>query len=656
MKKLSFTGLLLLTYFIGVSQTNMVPNGDFEYYSPCPNSLSQTANCNGWTPWTGGTSDYFNVCATTGGVLVPNNTFGFQQAASGNGYVGGYQNATPTNNPYKEYVTRAIIPLQVGATYEVSISVSLANNWGAVAVDDIGIYFFIGAPTSIPVSTRVAVTPQITFPGNGVYADTMNWIRLVEKFVADSAYTNIVIGSFRDPSLVTTQQVGTGNTSYYFFDSVVVRTYDSVYFALTDTLLCAGDSFDLKYNVSSTGIFNSGNVFSAQLSDASGNFANDSTDIIGTDTSTTTGTIKCKIPLNITPGTQYRVRIIASKPKHISKASVKEMTIGVYPQNFDAKVGKPVCVGDPINLDASSSTSVGNMRYNWTGPDGFKDSVKSPVIPSAEYAHEGSYVVTASVYHCSSTDSVEFTVSAYPVVSVSNNSPICVDSTLVLTAIADTSSVVFAWTGPNNFASNIGIVSIPFSTKENTGTYNLTASNNGCEVKRSIYADVISIKFDLGEDVHLCNGEVITLGTDTAIDGSYLWNNRSTDTMLTVTTGGTYQLAVSNPVCGVVSDLLNVFYEKCECEPFVPNAFTPNNDGLNDKVGPRLDCRVTGEYNFIIVNRFGEVVFKSEMPGEKWDGVYKGERAEIGTYFYLLQMTGPRDAKWQFKGDIILIR
>lgn len=653
MKKIIFCGLLLLSSLVGWTQTNMVPNGDFEYFSPCPSSLSQTANCTGWSSWTNGTSDYLNDCATAGGVDVPGNTFGYQYAASGKAYVGGYQNATPTSGPYKEYVTRAIIPLQIGAKYEVSISVSLANQYGKVGVDDIGIYFFKNGPTSIPVTTRVAVVPQIEFSGNGAYTDTQNWVRLVKTFVADSAYDHIVIGSFKDPNLVVTQPVGsgTGTTSYYYFDSVVVKTNDSVFFSFAETAFCAGDTFDLSYNTAAPGLFGSGNIFTAQLSDPTGSFAGGTTDI-GTLASSTDGVIPCIIPLTVTPSTTYRIRILASKPNFASKPNEDDITIGVHPVNLDATVESPICVGDAINLNASTSTN--DVDFEWTGPSGFTDVVPSPTISSSNDTNVGVYYVTGSVYHCKSIDSVEVTTTPYPEVSIINNSPVCVDSTLVLISVADTTGLVYSWTGPDNFSSDKDRISIPKSTHGVAGTYTLVASNNGCEVKVSTDAEVIDISFNLGDDVLLCDGETRLL-TPGGIAGTYLWQDGSTDTTFTVMEQNVYHLTVKHPVCGVRTDTVEIFYEKCECEPFVPNAFTPNNDSHNDKIGPILDCN-TNDYMFMIINRFGEVVFKSVTPGEKWDGIYKGEPAEVSTYYYLLQVAGPRGKRFQFKGDIVLIR
>ena len=98
--------------------------------------------------------------------------------------------------------------------------------------------------------------------------------------------------------------------------------------------------------------------------------------------------------------------------------------------------------------------------------------------------------------------------------------------------------------------------------------------------------------------------------------------------------------------------------EQCHCPAFVPNAFTPNDDGKNDEVHPlfQSDCAIN-DYNFAIFNRFGEAVFKSRNPSEKWNGRLHGVPAETSTYFYYLEYKGGYDKKsYSQKGDITLIR
>lgn len=87
--------------------------------------------------------------------------------------------------------------------------------------------------------------------------------------------------------------------------------------------ICMDDTFHLSYTV--TDLFKTGNVFTAQLSDASGNF---NTPVnIGTLTSTTNGSIVCNVPTGLTPGNGYRVRIVSTNPVRTSDVT---SPIGIY--------------------------------------------------------------------------------------------------------------------------------------------------------------------------------------------------------------------------------------------------------------------------------------------------------------------------------------
>lgn len=648
-KPLFWMVILAAWSMVATAQTNLVPNGNFEAYTNCPAWWSAIDSCTGWTTWSEATPDYLHPCNdTANGPDVPLNAAGYQYPASGNAYVGIYSHVFSN---YKEYITRKITPMQTGVTYEVSLSISLADRFSR-GTNDIGVYFFKNGATYNTTDRIVRVTPQVWWT-NTVVTDTQNWVRLTQTFTADSAYDNIVIGGFLDSLNATSMNVGQGSSlPYYYIDSVVVTPNDSVYFLLTDTLFCAGDTFTLNYNVPTPSPFSTGNVFSAELSDPTGSFGSGTT-VIGSTASNTSGSIHCTIPLTIAAGKKYRVRVLGSNPAYASNISTRDITIGIRPRSLNVAIeGTPLCVGDDIKLDVSSSTP--GVGYNWSGPSGFSTISSSITIPNANESHNGHYVVTASVYHCVSTDSIEVIVNQYPEVNINDNSPVCVDSALQLVATADIPGVTYAWTGPGNFSTSNADISIFNSSIFNTGKYHLTASHNGCEVTQSVTVEVIDIDFNLTDDTTLCDGETITLGADVT-DGTFLWQDGSTGNAFTVTEGGTYRLEISHPACGIRSDDVDVSYEKCECEPFIPSAFTPNKDGLNDKIGPILYCG-NARYVFRIFNRWGETVFASTNPEEKWAGTYNGQEAELGTYYYLLQLTNLLGKKYLFKGDITLLR
>jgi gliding motility-associated-like protein len=87
---------------------------------------------------------------------------------------------------------------------------------------------------------------------------------------------------------------------------------------------------------------------------------------------------------------------------------------------------------------------------------------------------------------------------------------------------------------------------------------------------------------------------------------------------------------------------------------FVPNAFTPNSDGVNDKVYVR--GTFFDEVNLKIFNRAGEMLFQTSDQYTGWDGTYKGKAQDMGVYIYYLFGILKNGDKIERKGNITLIR
>lgn len=91
------------------------------------------------------------------------------------------------------------------------------------------------------------------------------------------------------------------------------------------------------------------------------------------------------------------------------------------------------------------------------------------------------------------------------------------------------------------------------------------------------------------------------------------------------------------------------------CEMMIPNAFSPNGDGLNDKFGPETVGNPR-EFKMSIFNRFGQLLFTSVNIDNKWDGTYLGKPVDVGTYFFRVYSKCTNDTEKNDKGDITLIR
>lgn len=96
---------------------------------------------------------------------------------------------------------------------------------------------------------------------------------------------------------------------------------------------------------------------------------------------------------------------------------------------------------------------------------------------------------------------------------------------------------------------------------------------------------------------------------------------------------------------------------KSICDLYFPNAFTPNNDGVNDFFYPlkKGNCLLE-EYNISIFNRWGALIASNSNPEYKWNGKFKNEDCPLGTYFYFVSYKFSNQIKKIIKGDITLIR
>lgn len=94
------------------------------------------------------------------------------------------------------------------------------------------------------------------------------------------------------------------------------------------------------------------------------------------------------------------------------------------------------------------------------------------------------------------------------------------------------------------------------------------------------------------------------------------------------------------------------------CQMVLPNAFSPNNDGVNDVFMPKTNCLINS-YDLWIYNRWGEELFWTNNPTDAWNGIYKGIKQELGVYVYKVQYTTIENGILQtknLKGNVSLIR
>jgi gliding motility-associated-like protein len=299
-----------------------------------------------------------------------------------------------------------------------------------------------------------------------------------------------------------------------------------------------------------------------------------------------------------------------------------------------------ICTGNTILLNAHS----GYASYLWQN-----SSTDSTFIVTTPGVY---YVKTTNACGGVFTDTV--IVSLHPPISFTAgpDRSKCNADTIHLHATAG--FINYNWSPNYNISSTIAqnVIVNPFLT---TNYFVKAEKMSGCFVYDTVKVTVYtSPLINLGEDTSLCSGQSITLSAGILFN-SYLWSTNSTAPSILISQPGIYWLkATDNNGC-TVNDSIAVNPKQCLKGLFVPTAFTPNKDNLNDLLKIYLFGDVV-KYQFKIFNRFGQVVFESTDINKVWDGSFNGRNQSSGTFVwycnYQLNGENPKNEK----GTIMLIR
>ena len=100
---------------------------------------------------------------------------------------------------------------------------------------------------------------------------------------------------------------------------------------------------------------------------------------------------------------------------------------------------------------------------------------------------------------------------------------------------------------------------------------------------------------------------------------------------------------------------IDLSVEDCSCEMFIPNAFTPNGDGLNDVLFPIGACEYSN-YEFVVYSREGKRIFVSTDSSRGWSGHYMSQPAPSGPYIYSITYVNELSGYVLHYGTVIIIK
>ena len=325
-----------------------------------------------------------------------------------------------------------------------------------------------------------------------------------------------------------------------------------------------------------------------------------------------------KIKIN-TAGNYYAVAAQGTACRDTSNL----VNIQVKPTpKIDLGVDKLICKGDTISFDATYSLDTGAI-YQWnTGKQ------TAQVFETMER----DYIVQVSLNNCTYSDTVKLNVQELPIVNLGPDFNACVDSTVTLSN--QNISGQYLWSdGSSGKTLDVS----------QDGVYGLEVTQGICKNSDSVRVtfDLVPPVVELGLDTSFCVNKSIDIGQEVSNATGYLWNNGETTPIIEVNEPGTYQVQVAN-TCGSAIDSIHIERENCECGVFMPKAFTPNQNGVNDHIAPIVTCMLD-DYYYVVYNRWNKKVFESSQVGAYWDGTINGKQQPMEGYMYYI--------KYRLKGE-----
>lgn len=327
------------------------------------------------------------------------------------------------------------------------------------------------------------------------------------------------------------------------------------------------------------------------------------------------------------------------------------------PLSVSAGNDRVICPGDTASLIAITTGGVGPFSYSWNSSLSNDSIIR--VSPS-----QGSHTYFVRVddrCQISVSDTILVMVDTLAVLT---NQPaektICSGEKTGIELTSNITNAGFSWDplpvsgSVTGYASGTGkTIDQKLDLLSSTSgiiDYRIQVYGRGCDTTGSIIRVIVNPLpvVELGDPVTITSGSATELHAGSGF-ARYRWSTGSNDSVILIDQGGLYRVEVENIFGCIDSDSVLVQ----ELGLNIPNAFTPNGDGLNDYF------RVTGLENkenviLQIFDRWGILVFETRKPENGWDGTCMKKYCQPDTYIWIMKIGAPYNKT--LKGTITLLK
>ncbi len=429
----------------------------------------------------------------------------------------------------------------------------------------------------------------------------------------------------KDVRLIVTNSKGCIDTAIVNID---VLSKPLITLAFKDALICIPDSITL--NASGTGTFSWTPL----------------TNIINANTASPTVFPKAD--------TWYVVNLDANGCVNQDSVHVR-VTTGVSLQPMKDTT---ICLTDAVQLDPVTNA----LTFVWTPAATLNNpSIRNPIAtPTASVT---TYQVRLSIGSCFDFDDVTITTIPYPVAALGPDQVLCYNTSVQLNATMTGNS--FTWT-PSKYLNDSTILNPIASPPRSTTIYFTVFDNRGCP-KPAVDSVVLTVNpkvrayagrdtiVVVGQPLYLqgSGGVTCTWSPPTGLSSTTIYNpigvyGLNVDSVR-------YKLVVRDGAGCPDSAFVTVRVFKVKPTIFVPTAFTPNGDGLNDTVFP-ISVGIKKINYFSIYNRWGERVFTTTQDRHGWDGTIAGKLQSSAVFVWMVSAVDYLGGTVFLKGTVALIR
>ena len=352
----------------------------------------------------------------------------------------------------------------------------------------------------------------------------------------------------------------------------------------------------------------------------------------------------------------YKYRLTVAEEGNIGSSRCRvasnEITMKIRnPMTGAAASNSPVCENSIIKLSAS-----GGLGYQWSGPSGFTSMDANPGF-TATRSSGGQYtVIIIDSIHCRSIDTITVVLIPPPIITVSSTQSICQGDSVTLSASGGNT---YSWLPVNDLSGAFSKTPIVKPNGTTRYTVTVTDSNNCTDTAGVLIVIHTKPVVYAGNDKVIIKGGATILGgkidDPTNVNFSWVPSPSLNDIHLLNPVADPdantdYVLNASSAIgCGISSDTVSV---KVYGAFYIPNAFTPNGDGLNDSWHiPALQAFPDAVLS--VYNRYGNKIFESTAGNRDWDGNYKNKAQPSGAYPYVIDLKNNQPV---LKGVVMIVR